>query len=114
MMNKNDEENNIDMYDKNSTFISSTEKSDKNDEKINAAEKTLKNIYKIHLKTNKQDQKSKEDGIKDEIKDGIDFHVSSDIYADINCLNYNLRNITTLKMMWLSRIWMVVFAILVR
>ncbi len=90
-------ENNIDMYDKNSTFISLSGNINDDTKKIDAAAKTLQSVYCVHSKIEEQTKQNKPKKEINEGEGGIDFHVSSDIHGDINGLNYNLNNVISLK-----------------
>ena len=88
---------NIDMYDKNSTFISLSGNINDDTKKIDAAAKTLQSVYCVHSEIEKQTKQNKPKKEINEGEGGIDFHVSSDIHGDINGLNYNLNNVISLK-----------------
>ena len=83
----------------NSSFITLTGDTDKDCGEVDRAKKTLDRIYEIHDNVNKFWDKNEDlKNIKDFIsKSKKIIRVSSDVHGDINCLNFNLNNIVTLK-----------------
>ncbi len=83
----------------NSSFITLTGNTDQDCGEVDRAKKTLDRIYKIHDNVNKFWDTNKDlKNIKDFIsKSKKIIRVSSDVHGDINCLNFNLNNIVTLK-----------------